>query len=184
MLLSSISAYLILGLLSAVHAAPTPPGTPVNHPSNLPMVESLDDWQMVDPIIRSVMYGGTGSGHVEKVSGPFTKRVNVNGHEPHPGERLFTAKQAGVPPQVVDLIEHKFKQIKFEYSDFAPLRFSTKWPDEERDFLLTLGYYGDKGVKASNSLCTSLSFISAQVETDSYEFVYQPGANSKICRKR
>ncbi|KAJ3775672.1 hypothetical protein FB446DRAFT_843001 [Lentinula raphanica] len=156
MLLSSISAYLILGLLSTVHAAPTTrPGTPTNDISHIDdswHIVDVDeipnhvraDWQNINSEEDFVMFDSTSSGHVEKVFGPFTKRVDVVDHAPDP-KGPFTAEQAGVPTEVVETIETKFTGYIFPFSESAPLRFSTKWPKEVTDpssLKLRLGYWG------------------------------------------
>ncbi|KAJ3838268.1 hypothetical protein F5878DRAFT_177228 [Lentinula raphanica] len=153
MLLSSISAYLILGLLSTVHAAPTTrPGTPTNDIDDSWHIVDGDeipnhvraDWQNINSEEDFVMFDSTSSGHVEKVFGPFTKRVDVVDHAPDP-KGPFTAEQAGVPTEVVETIETKFTGYIFPFSDSAPLRFSTQWPKEVTDpssLKLRLGYWG------------------------------------------
>ncbi|KAJ3775670.1 hypothetical protein FB446DRAFT_842999 [Lentinula raphanica] len=117
MLLSHISAYLILGLFSTVtHAAPTPSqaeGTPAT-----PVTADKDDY---------VMYDSTGSGHPEKVFGPFTTRVKFSeALLPNP-MGPFSAAEAYLPDAVRKNIENvKSTRLQFRYE--APLEFETRWP--------------------------------------------------------
>ncbi|KAJ3719413.1 hypothetical protein C8R42DRAFT_723091 [Lentinula raphanica] len=129
MLLSHISAYLVLGLLSTVQAAPTPgqsqstPATTVtgasdhSKSSDRKIVVQTDKWitEWRGPHILSRVYG------------PFVTRVTFWGDEAHNQGRSLTAAEAGVPDTVVRNIQDVLsKKYKLLYD--APPEFPTQWP--------------------------------------------------------
>ncbi|KAJ3821087.1 hypothetical protein F5878DRAFT_177376 [Lentinula raphanica] len=129
MLLSHISAFLVLGLLSTVQAAPTPgqsqstPATTVtgasdhSKSSDRKIVVQTDKWitEWRGPHILSRVYG------------PFVTRVTFWGDEAHTQGRSLTAAEAGVPDTVVRNIQDVLsKKYKLLYD--APPEFPTEWP--------------------------------------------------------
>ncbi|KAJ3775671.1 hypothetical protein FB446DRAFT_770257 [Lentinula raphanica] len=169
MLLSHISAFLVLGLLSTVQAAPTPgqsqstPATMVTDVSDHD--PELSDWEIVIQTAKCVQYLGL------SVCGPFVTRVDFDNNKPI-SERRFTVEEADVPEKVWQKIKDKKSENFHDFPYPAPLQFSARWPSDWSKYpehpnlkspknppafvLRTYGYHDD-GSKSPKSVPATMS---------------------------